>query len=186
MPLTIEVPSGELYGEIDPETGRRMFTNTKATTITLEHSLLSLAKWEAKWHKPYISSEKTDEETLDYIRCMTITQNVNPDVYKVLTADNIRDIIAYIEDPHTATTIKENPNAPKSREIVTAELIYYWMISYNIPVDICQKWHLNSLLTLIRVFNIKNAPPKKMSTSDILKRNAALNAQRRQRLHSRG
>ena len=189
MPLTIEVPAGEVYGAIDPETGKKMFVRTKATSIVLEHSLISLARWEEKWHKPYIGTEKTDEETLDYIRCMTISQNVEPNVYKVLTNENINDIVKYIEDPHTATTVRENPNAPKSREIITAELIYYWMISYNIPIDICQKWHLNRLIMLIKVFSAKNAAPKKMSaserTAELMRRNA-LNEARRKKYNSRG
>lgn len=185
--LEIDVPAGELYGDIDPVTGKKMFIHTEATKLCLEHSLVSVSKWEMKWHKPFLSKEeKTNEETLDYIRCMTLTQNVNPNVYRCLTSKNISDIIEYINDPHTATTVHENQQATSSREIPTAELIYYWMISYNIPVDICQKWHLNRLLTLIRVFNVKNAPPKKRSTQELLSRNSALNKARRQRLHSKG
>lgn len=189
MPLYIEVPAGEVYGEIDKVTGRRMFVKTKQTTLVLEHSLISLSKWEAKWHKPYLSTEKTEEETIDYIRCMTTSQNVDPNIYMVLTNDNINKIIEYIKDPHTAITIKKNPNAPKSREVITAELIYYWMITYNIPIEICQKWHLNRLLTLIEVCSIKNAPPKKMSASerqaDLIRRNA-LNEVRRRKYNSNG
>lgn len=186
MPLQIYVPASETYGDVDPETGKQMFTQTKGVTLTLEHSLISISKWEAKWHKPFISSDKTEEETLDYIKCMTTTQNVDPNTFKVLTSENIRAITEYINDPHTATTVRENPNAPKSREIITSELIYYWMISYNIPVDICQKWHLNRLLMLIRVFNIKNAPPKKMNRSEMLSQRAALNRARRARYNTNG
>lgn len=185
MPLKIDVPAGELYGAIDPETGRKMFTKVEATTLTLEHSLISLAKWEAKWHKPYISSEKSNEETIDYIRCMTTTQNVDPNVYKVLTRKNIEDIMAYIEDPHTATKVPEIRSNSTRHDVVTAELIYYWMISYNIPVEF-QKWHLNKLITLIRVFNFKNAPAKKMSTSELYSRNSALNRARRAKFNSKG
>lgn len=185
MPIQIIVPPGELFGAYDPETGRRMFEYTKETKLVLEHSLVSVAKWEAKWHKPYISSEKTTEETIDYVRCMTITQNVDPKVYSVLTAENLNDIAEYIQDTQTATVLRENPNARHSHEVVTAELIYYWMISYNIPIEF-QKWHLNRLLMLIRVFNFKNAPPKKMSTSQLLERNAALNKARREKWHSKG
>lgn len=185
--LEIEVPAGELYGDIDPVTGKKMFIHVDATKLCLEHSLVSVSKWEMKWHKAFLSKEeKTDEETIDYIRCMTLSQNVNPNVYKCLTSENISTITKYINDPHTATTVHEHPSATKNNETPTAELIYYWMISYNIPVDICQKWHLNRLLTLIRVFNVKNAPPKKRSTQELLSRNAALNKARRQRLHSKG
>lgn len=189
MPLTIEVPEREMYGAIDPKTGRKTFTHTKAVTLTLEHSLVSISRWEAKWHKPYIGTEKTTEETLDYIRCMTISQNVDPEVYKALTDENLNQISEYIEDPHTATTIRKDPNSPKSREIITAEILYYWMVTYNIPIDICQKWHLKRLITLIEVFSIKNAPPKKMSaseTTEALARRNALNDARRKKYNSKG
>lgn len=135
--------------------------------------------------KPFLSKEpKTAAETIDYIKCMTITQNVDPKVYNSLTNKNIEDINKYIDEPMTATTFSEVTNT-KSREIITSELIYYWMFSLNIPME-CQKWHLNRLLTLIRVCNIKNQPPKKMSRREIMNRNAALNAARRKKLNSTG
>lgn len=180
--LQIDVPACEFWDEANNE-----FINTKNTTLTLEHSLVSLSKWESKWCKPFLTRDaKTIEETIDYIRCMTLTQNVDPNVYKALSSENINAIKKYIDDPHTATTIKDNPNTPKSREIITSELIYYWMIALNIPIEVCQKWHLNRLLMLIRVCNIKNQPPKKMTQRELMSRNAALNAARRQRLHSKG
>lgn len=179
--LQINVPAREFYDEVNER-----FINVKETALTLEHSLVSLSKWEQKWCKPFLGKDdKTNEEILDYIKCMTLTQNVDPNVYLALSNENITMIREYIDNPHTATTIKENPNAPKSHEIVTSELIYYWMIALNIPFE-CQKWHLNRLLTLIKVCNIKNAPPKKMSQHQLLSRNAALNAARRQKLHSKG
>lgn len=153
--------------------------------LQLEHSLVSLQKWESKWKKPFLSKqEKTIEETIDYIKYMTITQNVNPDIYNHLTDEHIRQINDYISDPMTATTFS-NESRGSGREQVTAELVYYWMIALNIPFD-CRKWHLNSLLTLIRVCNVKNSPPKKMSKGEIMSRNAALNAARRQKLNSKG
>ena len=179
--LQITIPEQELFDEAKNE-----FITIKETNLTLEHSLVSLSKWESKWCKPFLSkAERTTEETIDYIRCMTLTQNVDPDVYQWLTAENLEQIKNYIEDTHTATVIYEEPNGPKSREIITSELVYYWMVALNIPFE-CQKWHLNRLLTLIRICNIKNAPPKKRSQSQIMSRNAALNAARRQRLHSKG
>ena len=136
--------------------------------------------------KPFLDNKtpKTIAETMDYIRCMTITQNVDPEVYNFLTAENIKSINDYIDAPMTATTFSQQ-NTSRSREIVTSELIYYWMIALNIPMK-CEKWHLNRLLTLIRVCNIKNTPPKKMSKKDIMSRNAALNAARRKQLNSKG
>lgn len=165
---------------------RQEFVAPRTQILQLEHSLVSLRKWESKWCKPFLSkTDKTDEEVLDYVKCMTLTQHVDPEIYDHLTADNYREINKYIEAPMTATTFSEDKTSKGSREIVTAELIYHWMIALNIPFE-CQKWHLNSLLTLIRVCNIKNSPPKKMSKSDLMRRNAALNASRRRQHNSRG
>lgn len=179
--LQIDVPAGEFYNE-----NTNQFEYSKATTLTLEHSLVSLSKWEAIHCKPFLTNdEKTNEEVIDYIKCMTLTQNVDPNVYNSLSNENIDKINKYINDPHTATTVRENPNSPKSREIITSELIYYWMIALQIPFE-CQKWHLNRLLMLIKVCNIKNAPPQKMTQRQLISRNAALNAARRKQLNSKG
>lgn len=162
------------------------FVEAKTQTLQLEHSLVSLSKWESKWVKPFFSKEeKSYEEILDYIKFMTISKNVNPEIYSRLSQDNIREINEYIEAPMTATTFAKDKNQTKNREIITAELIYYWMISLNIPFE-CQKWHLNRLLTLIRVCNIKNTPPKKMSKRDLASRNAQLNAARRKQMNTKG
>ena len=155
-------------------------------TLSLEHSLISLSKWESKWCKPFISTkDKTQEEIIDYIKCMTLTQNVEDDVYNRLSFENIKQINEYINAPMTATRFFNDKNVKTSREQITSEIIYYWMITLNIPFE-CQKWHLNRLLTLIRVCNIKNQPPKKMSRREILSRNAALNAARRKQFNSKG
>lgn len=179
--LQITIPSVELWDEFKQE-----FIVVKEQTLQLEHSLVSLSKWESKWNKAFLSAKaKTTEETIDYIRCMTITKNVDPIVYNFLTDDNISKINQYIEAPMTATYISNDGSDKTSREVVTAELIYYWMIAYNIPFE-CQKWHLNRLLTLIKVCNVKNSPQKKMSPNDIMRRNSQLNAERRAKLHSTG
>ena len=178
----IIVPATELY---DDQKGE-FITLKKDQSLQLEHSLVSLSKWESKWCKPFLSKEeKTEEETLDYIRCMTITQNVNPLVYKCLTPDNIEEIYQYINAPMTATTFGRDDSGKRNREIITSELVYYWMISLNIPLN-CQKWHLNRLLTLIRVCTVKNAPPKKRSQREIMSQNAAINAARRKQLNTKG
>lgn len=178
--LKIVIPGIELYDEEKEE-----FITTKPQTLHLEHSLVSLAKWESKWNKPFLTKDnKTYEEIIDYIRCMTITQNVSEDTYRLLTSENIQQVIEYIELPMTATTFSNQKKTP-SRDVVTAEIIYYWMISLNIPFE-CQKWHLNRLLTLINVCNIKNQPRKKISRKEIMSRNAALNAARRKQLNTRG
>ena len=162
----------------------QQFLSIKETTIQLEHSLLSISKWESKWNKSFINTkDKTEEELIDYIKCMTITKNVDPNIYVCLTAENIQEIVNYINAPMTATTIRDTGKS--NHEIVTSELIYYWMISLNIPVKF-EKWHLNRLITLIRVCSIKNQPAKKMSRGEIMQRNAALNAARKKRWNTKG
>ena len=155
-------------------------------TLSLEHSLISLSKWESKWCKPFISTkDKTQEEIIDYIKCMTLTQNVADDVYNRLSFENIKQINEYINAPMTATRFFNDKNVKTSREQITSEIIYYWMITLNIPFE-CQKWHLNRLLTLIRVCNSENSQGKKMSQNEIYKRNRALNEARRKAGHTRG
>lgn len=179
--LRITISAQELW-----DSDKQEFIYTKEQVLQLEHSLVSVSKWEAKWCKTFLSKkEKTYEETVDYIKCMTITQNVDPDVYNYLTEENMKEINNYISAPMTATWFSDERTGSANNEQVTSELIYYWMIALNVPFE-CQKWHLNRLLTLIRVCNIKNKPPKKMSKSEIMSRNAALNAARRKQLGTKG
>ena len=179
--LRITIPAKEWYDE-KTET----FLETKETTISLEHSLVSISKWESKWQIPFLSSsEKTFEQTLDYIKCMTTSQNVDPNVYLSLTKENFDSIASYINSPMSATTFRDDAQRGRNREIITSELIYYWMVAAQIPFE-CQKWHLNRLLTLIRICSIKNQPPKKMGKRGVMSQNAALNAARRKRLNSSG
>lgn len=179
--ITITIPASEQW---DPVKGQFIYI-AKDTTINLEHSLLSISKWESKTHKPFLSTEnKTVDEVIEYIRCMCMTPGVDPLVFNGLTQENVEEITKYINDPMTATWINDK-SGKKSREIVTSELIYYWMIALNIPME-CQKWHINRLLTLIRVCNVKNTPPKKMNKREIASRYASLNAARRKQFNSRG
>lgn len=179
--LQITIPARECFDEAS-----QTFLYTKEQTLQLEHSLLSLSKWEAKWNKAFLNNkEKTDEETIDYIRCMTITKNVDPQIYRCLSPANVSEINDYIGAPMTATTIREMKPPGGGRDVVTSELIYYWMIALNIPFE-CQKWHLNRLITLIKVCSVKSAPQKKMSKAEIMRQNAALNAARRRKYHTRG
>jgi hypothetical protein len=154
--------------------------------LQLEHSLVSLSKWESNWNKPFLAKEeKTHEETIDYIKCMTITQNVDDIVYEYIPNPILDRISNYIKANMTATKFS-NQEKTINRETITAEIIYYWMIALNIPFDPCQKWHLDRLLTLINVCNIKNSPPKKMSRKEEASRRANLNAARKQALNSKG
>ncbi len=180
--LRITIPGVEQWDEAKQE-----FIYTKEQTLSLEHSLVSVSKWEAKWHKPFLSkSDKTIEETIDYVRCMTLTQNVDSQIYNYLTNDNISQVNQYIAEPMTATWIQEEKGKPTPmRKQVTSELIYYWMITLNIPME-CQKWHLNRLLMLIRVCNAENKPRKKRSNREILRDNARINAERRKKWNSKG
>lgn len=180
--LNIIIPSTELWDERNEE-----FIYTKERKLQLEHSLVSLRKWEAKWNKPFLSkNEKTVDEVIDYVKCMTITQNVPDECYNYLTNKNIEQVNRYIGLPMTATWFKKTKKvAGTNREQITAELIYYWMISFNIPIE-CQKWHLNQLLTLIQVCNEKNKPQKKMSKQELYRQHAAINAANRKKYHSNG
>ena len=179
--LQIKIPATEMFDERTQE-----FVTFKEHTLQLEHSLISLSKWESKWGKAFLSKHtKTFEETIDYIKCMTITPNIPEEVYARLTRANIEEINAYIEAPMSATHFMEDRKGKKNSETITSELIYYWMIALNIPFE-CQKWHLNRLLTLIRVCNINNQPPKKMSKSELMSRNRALNDARRKQLGTKG
>ena len=179
--LQITIPETEQWDESKQE-----FINTKEQTLQLEHSLISLSKWESKWEKPFLTKEeKSYEETIDYIKCMTLNKNVDPNVYNNITYESIAKINKYIAAPMTATRIYEDGKGKGSQEQVTSELIYYWMIALQIPSEY-EKWHLNRLLTLIKVCNIKNQPPKKMSKREIMSRNAALNAARRKQFNTKG
>lgn len=179
--IQITIPSVELWDEEN-----QVFITSKEYTLQLEHSLVSISKWESKWNKVFLSKEdKTYEETIDYIKCMTITQNIPDEAYRYITENNIKQIEEYISAPMTATWFSKEKTTGIPREKVTSELIYYWMISLNIPFE-CQKWHLNRLLTLIRVCNVKNTPPKKMSKRSLMQRNAALNAARRKQYNTTG
>ena len=161
------------------------FYDSKEVELVLEHSLVSLSKWESHYKKAFLTKDKkTVKETLDYIRFMTITQNVPDTVYSQLTNAMIKRIEAYIDDPMTATTFTQKP-AGSNRETITAELIYYWMIAFQIPFE-CQRWHLNRLLTLIRVCNIKNQKPQKKPKGELLNQQRLLNEQRRAKLNTKG
>ena len=179
--LELTVCEKELYDEDANE-----FLTVPERTIVLEHSLVSVSKWEAVWKKPFLQPNYkfTTEEFIDYIKCMTITQHVPEEVFLYMNFNEIKRIERYINEDRTATTFSEILGSP-NRQIVTSELIYYWMVAYQIPME-CQKWHLSRLLALIRICNIKNSEPKKMSRADVIRQNKKLNEQRRKATGSRG
>lgn len=179
--LKIHVPKTEL---INDRTGE--FTYVEEQTLVLEHSLVSISKWEAKFKKPFLSKDpRTDEESIEYLKCMTVNPKVDDSVYKALTQEQINEIGDYIRDPMSATCFAKTEGKAPSRQIITSEMIYYYMVAYQIPFE-CQKWHLNRLMTLIRICNEKNQPKKKMSRSSIFNQNASLNAARRAASGSKG
>lgn len=181
--LTIIVPGKELYDE-----ATNKFSNEEAFVLHLEHSLLSLSKWESKYLKPFLgSNEKTTEEILGYIHCMILDELVPSDLFERLSKDNVDSINNYIESKESATTFGE---MPKKRTgigpTITSELIYAWMVAYNIPFHPAETWHLNRLFSLIRICNTMNEPPKKMTRHELAQRNKELNEQRKAQLGTRG
>ena len=180
--LVVHVPESERFDEATNE-----FIYVKETNIQLEHSLVSLSKWESRCHKPFFhpTMKKSNEETLDYIRCMTITQNVDPNVYKAVDDSIVRKVNDYIKDPMTATWFSNEENKKHQSQIITAERIYYWMIALQIPPEY-RKWHLNQLITLIRVCEAENRPKKKIPSAETLAQYKAINAKRRNALRSKG
>jgi len=178
--LKIAVPGPEMFDEESQE-----FITVDDVVLELEHSLVSLSKWESFYEKPFLGKDKSSEEILRYIKFMVVTPDIPDDVLTKLSEKNLGDIQEYLDAKMTATWFHESPGAPQSRDIITAELIYYWMIVFQIPFE-CENWHLNRLFTLIRVCNVKQAKPKKMSRSEIAARNRELNAQRRAQLGTKG
>lgn len=181
--LQITIPKNSIFNEKT----REIFA-VPETVLSLEHSLLSIKKWESKWEKPFLSEDrKTEEQTRDYIRCMTVhPKNVDPLVYFSITSENAKTISNYIDSRQTATTITEDPSYQKGKkQILTAELIYCYMVEFGIPFE-CEKWNLNQLLTLIRVCNVRSQPSKKMNPGDVARKYGALNKSRRGKLGSMG
>jgi hypothetical protein len=179
--LTIRIGGSESFDETSQE-----FIVVGGTEVHLEHSLLSLSKWESEFEKPFLSKEeKSGEEVLAYVKYMVLDENLPEDIFLRLSERNIQEIKAYLDAKRTATWFSEQPGEPKSREVITSELIYYWMTVFQIPWE-AENWHLNRLFTLIRVCNVKSAKPKKMSKAEIARRNRELNAQRKAQLGTTG
>jgi hypothetical protein len=179
--LSITVPGIEMFDDEAQE-----FTSHGDFLLQLEHSLVSLSKWESEFEKPFLGdSEKSAEQVLGYVKAMTLTPEVPEEVFLKLSEDNFKQINDYIDAKMSATWFHEPPGAPRTRDVITSELIYYWMIVFQIPFE-CEHWHLNRLFTLIRVCNIKQSKPKKMSRTETAARNRELNAQRKAQLKTKG
>lgn len=179
---TITIPDKKYYNE-----NTNTFFTVPGVTITMEHSLYAIRRWEAKWHKPYLDTQHTFEEGIDYFRFMTITKNVDPRVYYNLSEENVKELDAYMKDPMTATTFKNLKRKTRAggRRITTCEIVYYWMAMNSIPFE-CDKWHFNQLMTLIHVCCEEQLPAQKMSQQEIAEYNKSLNEYNRARFHSKG
>ena len=180
--LSINIKSRELFDERTSE-----FITVKGGTLKLEHSLVSISKWESKWKIPFLSkNKKTNAQIDDYIRCMSVNGDPDPILIASISSEDKNRIIDYIEEKQTATWFTNLDDKRNTQsDIITSERIYYWMIVHHIPHEY-EKWHLSRLLTLIEICNRENTPPKKMTQAEIIARNKALNAERKARLHSRG
>ena len=172
---------------------REEFVDEDITEFKMEHSLVAISKWEAKYHKSFMNTpEKTSEEMIGYFRFMMVNKNINEEAFKkVITTERyLKQIKDYMEDPMTATTFsrqdQRRARMNQGGEYITSETIYYWMVTLNIPFDPCEKWHITRLLTLIQFCNLKNSPPKKMSRSEIYAQNKALNEARKAKYHTKG
>lgn len=175
--LEIKIPARSYYDEIAEE-----FVDFDEIDLKLEHSLISLDKWESEFEVPFLETKLDRPKLLYYIKCMSI-KPIEDSVLETLPSDVINQIIVYIDKPMTATTI--NDSGGSNKEILTSEVIYYMMIKLGIPFE-CQKWHLNKLITLIRVCSVKDAPQKKMSKKDVMAQNRALNEARRKKYKTKG
>lgn len=179
--LTIKVGGTESFDD-----GTQSFVKVGGQKIDLEHSLVSMSKWESRHEKPFLGKlDKTSEEIISYVKCMIIDDNLPEEILLKLDEENFKEINDYIDAKMTATWFSEQPGEPKSREVITSELIYYWMTTFNIPWE-AQFWHLNRLFTLIRICSLKAEKPKKMSRGEIARRNRELNAQRKAQLSTTG
>lgn len=175
-----------VLGEESFDDEKNEFVYPEAFELQLEHSLVSLSKWESEYEKPFLGpAEKTTEEVLGYIKAMVLTPNVPDEVYTRLSEENVQQINDYIDAKRSATWFNEQPNAPKSREVVTSELLYYWMFTASIPIE-CENWHLNRLITLIKVFDVKSQKPKKMGAAEAARQRHELVEKRRKELGTRG
>ena len=179
--LTINVPGSEFFDEKN-----KMFVEVGETQLELEHSLISLSKWESLWEKPFLGKgEKNTEETLSYIKVMCLTPNIPPEVFARLSQENLHEINEYINRKMTATWFNDATPGRPSSEVITSELIYYWMIALLIPLE-CEAWHLERLFTLIKVVNLKNSPTKKMNHRDDAAQRRAINEQRKKQFGTSG
>lgn len=174
--LELHISETELWDPVSEK-----FLLVKEQSLPLEHSLLSISKWEEKWHKPMplINNERlSGDEFLDYVRCMTISRNPDPLVYRCITAREVEAIMAYINDPHTATWFGNEKSGGNDKRPLTTELIYHLMFAFGVSKE-CEKWHLNRLMTQLRVEYEESKPSKKKTPAEIAERHRMLNAKRR-------
>jgi hypothetical protein len=180
--LRATVPGAELFDE-----EKQQFITRESITLKLEHSLASISKWESYWKKPFLGKEeeKTTAEVNHYINCMSVDGDIPDETFSYIPNEIYSQITDYINDPMTATWFKEDKSSARNKDVLTSEVLYYYMIAQNVPIE-CENWHLNRLITLLRVCGEKNQPQKKMNKKDWIAQRRALNEARRSRFNTKG
>lgn len=179
--ITIDLGTLEYY-----DSEKNEFVYEEGGKVRFEYSLKMLYEWEGKWKKAFLKGNKnlTTEEAVDFYIMMAL----DPIDKKFMTGEAMETLSKYVNDPQTATTFADGQNgntSPSKGKIFTSEELYAMMITSNVPLDF-ENRNLNRLITILRVISVQNTPPKKMSKNDIYRQNAALNAERKARLNTKG
>lgn len=170
------------------------FLHPVGKKLHLEHSLLSISKWEAEWEIPFLNTDKTSEQSLSYIKCCVLDDDFDELLLNTLSDKNILDFNAYLSKGMTAKKIidlrsslsqKRKSRRPASQKALTSEDIYYSMIQFHVWKE-CEEWPLQRLLSLLQLCSLKSNSTGEMSKSDQAKFYREENARRKAKYHTNG